>query len=92
MLKIKVENMTSSRGNKIANQFIIRTDEGVFFQSYDTVIAFKPFRTGKIILDENSWDYSTTTGKYRNDFLNESIAITRKKISSKEYKLADLNG
>ena len=41
--KISVENMTSNAGNKIANQFVIWTDEGKYFQSYNSVIAFIPF-------------------------------------------------
>lgn len=45
----------------------------------------------QITLDEHYWDYSATTGKYRNQFLNEGIAETRKKIESGEYVLADLN-
>ena len=46
---------------------------------------------GKIYLDEYYWDYSVTTGKYRNEFLGEGIAETRKKIASGEYILTDLN-
>jgi|TARA_R100000479_G_scaffold54981_1_gene26072 hypothetical protein len=46
---------------------------------------------GKVFLDKNYWDYSTTTGKYRNAFLGENIAETRKKIKSGEYILVDLN-
>ena len=34
--------MTSSQGNKVANQFIITSENGVYFQSYGTVIAFIP--------------------------------------------------
>ena len=86
---MKVENMTSARGNKIANQFII-TDKGEeYFQSYRSIIAKKS--QGKIYLDEYFWDYSRTTGKYRNEFLGEGIADTRKKIASGEYILTDLN-
>ena len=44
-----------------------------------------------IMLDKNYWDYSRTTGKYRNQFLGEDIKTTRKKIKSGEYKLWDLN-
>ena len=36
---VKVKNMTSSNGNKIANQFEIETDDAYYFQSYDSVIA-----------------------------------------------------
>lgn len=90
--KVKVENMCSPRGNKeVPNQFIIRTDEGAYFQSYSSIIAFKPYGEGKTVLDADKWDYSTTTGKYRNQFLGESIEDTRRKIKSGEYVLADLN-
>ena len=48
-------------------------------------------KNGKITLDSYYWDYSVTTGKYRNQFLNEGIAETRKKIKEGIYKLANLN-
>ncbi len=87
----KVRQMTSSRsGNPVANQFVIYTDEGTYFQSYNSVIAFRD-NNRKIILDNYYWDYSRTTSKYRNEFLGEGIADTRAKIESGEYKLADLN-
>jgi len=89
-MKIKVKQMTSSRsGNPVANQFIIYTAEGNYFQSYDSVIVTN--NSGKITLDNNTWDYSPTTGKYRNEFLGEGIAETRAKIESGEYTLANLN-
>ena len=90
---VKVENFTSNhfRSNaNIANQFRITTTEGVYFQSYQSVIAFKPYQ-GKIQLDKSKWDYSTTTGKYRNQFLGENIKETRAKIKSGEYLLTNLN-
>jgi len=86
----KIQNMRSSNGNDVPNQFEIFTDMGKYFQSYSSMIAFKPF-SGKIVLDANKWDYSKTTGIYRNQFLGESIKETRKKIKSGEYILADLN-
>lgn len=87
---IKVENMTSAKGNKIANQFIIETDEGLIFQSYNTVIARKNF-DGTISLDPHNWDYSVTTGKYRNIFLRETKKETERKIKEGVYKLEVLN-
>ena len=86
--------MTSTNGNKVANQFIITDDNGnTFFQSYRSVIVKKPLEVwNKIELDQKYWNYSNTTGKYRNIFLNETIKDTRKKIKSGEYKLTDLNG
>jgi len=89
-MKIKVKQMTSPRSYRpVANQFIIYTIEGEYFQSYDSIIAFN--NNGKITLDNNTWDYSRTTSKYRNEFLGETIAETRAKIESGEYELEDLN-
>ena len=86
---MKVENMTSARGNKVANQFIINSEEGCYFQSYNSIIVKIEGR--EVYLDEYYWDYSVTTGKYRNDFLGEGIPETRAKIKSGEYTLTDLN-
>lgn len=88
---MKIENMTSSRGNKVANQFIIIDDHGnEYFQSYESIICRRS-RIGQIELDPIYWDYSRTTGKYRNDFLGESKSETQKKIDSGEYILTNLN-
>ena len=89
---MKVENMTSSRGNTIANQFeIYDQDNNVsYFQSYQSIIV-KNDAEGQIWLDESKWDYSVTTGKYRNLYLGENKAETLKKIKSGVYKLTDLN-
>jgi hypothetical protein len=88
---MKVQNMTSAKGNDIANQFIITSDDRTStFQSYDSVIAvIRP--NGEIELDEYYWDFSVTTGKYRNQFLNENKAETIRKIDSGLYKLVNLN-
>ena len=86
----KVRQMTSnSSGRPVANQFIIYTSEGTYFQSYQSVIAFRD-NFNKIKLDKYYWEYSPTTGKYRNQFLGEGTADTRAKIDSGEYELVDL--
>ena len=88
---MKVENMTSSTGNKIANQMII-TDNGFeSFQSYETIIARKDNINHIVQLDKEKWDYSKTTSKYRNQFLHETKKETQAKIDSGEYQLVDLN-
>ena len=89
-LNVKVKNVVSSRGNKTPNQFIIETGEGRYFQSYNSVIAFIPFN-GKVKLDSHYWDYSKTTGKYRNIFLGENKTETEKKIKNGIYELVNLN-
>lgn len=90
MKNIRVQNMVSARGNDIPNQFEIFTAEGVYFQSYSSIIAFKPYG-GKVQLDSATWDYSKTTGKYRNMFLRETKAETERKIANGTYELVDLN-
>ncbi len=91
MRKIKVHQMTSPRtGRPVANQFEIYTDKGVYFQSYRSIIAFKP-HNGKTQLDEYYWDFSNTTAKYRREFLGEGVDETRQKIKEGEYKLVNLN-
>ena len=69
---IKVENISNVKGRAVPNQHIIQTDKGIVFQSYSSIIAAKV--GGKVYLDENKWDYSTTTGRYRNVFLREVIS------------------
>ena len=88
--KVKVRNMRNNNNNLVPNQFIISTDEGVYFQSYNSTIVFVD-EESKVFLDQNDWDYSRTTGKYRNIFLGENMSETRKKIKTGEYELVDLN-
>ena len=100
---MKVYNMESSQGNKVPNQFIIEHKGKEYFQSYNSLIAVKEYKPERysypvpeehkinVTLDEYYWDYSRTTGKYRNDFLGEGIEATRKKIKDGIYKLANLN-
>lgn len=88
---MKVSQMQSNKGNYIANQFTIITEQGTFFQSYDSVIAFIPNNLDKIQLDSKYWDYSKTTGKYRNLFLGETKKETEQKIKDGVYILTNLN-
>lgn len=83
----KVYNMTTSGGNEAPNQFILRFEKGVMFQSYDSIIAIN--KGGQIYLGQN-WNYSRTTWKYRNDFLRENTAETRKSLEKWEYKLLNI--
>lgn len=81
--------MTSVRQFHVKNQFIIEDGQKIIFQSYESIIAVK--ERGKVTLDERYWDYSKTTGKYRNLFLGEEKKDTERKIKSGEYKLSNLN-
>jgi len=86
-----VKNIKSNNGNEVANQFHIIDDNGIeYFQSYQSIIAKKD-KLGNVTLDKNYWNFSKTTGKYRNIFLNESKHETEKKINNNTYKLDNLN-
>ena len=82
----KVNNIVSSNGNRIPNQFIINGEGYTLFQSYSSPIALIKDCKTYIFTD---WDYSVTTGKYRNDFLGETKAETLKKLKSGEYVAVD---
>ena len=87
---MKVRNMRSTNGNTVPNQFNCVDDNGnEYFQSYNSVIVKK--ESDKIFLDKQTWNYSVTTSRYRNIFLDESTKETQKKIDSGEYILTDLN-
>lgn len=93
---MRVENMRNNKGNTVKNQFIIihalPGRKIVAFQSYNAIIAQKVYENGlTVYLDTNYWDYSVTTGKYRNIFLNETKKETEKKIAGGEYILTNLN-
>ena len=87
---MKVQNLTSNKGNKIANQFEIIANNGRYFQSYNSIICFID-NDNKVTLDSYYWDYSKTTSKYRNIFLNEDTKTIKEKINKGIYKLANLN-
>ena len=67
---MKVKNMRSVNGNKVANQFIIEDDNKITFQSYNSEIVTIDY-DAKTITVGCDWDYSTTTGKYRNMFMRD---------------------
>jgi len=87
---MNVEQMRSpGSGRPVANQIIIRDDDATYFQSYGSVIV--KITGEKVYLDKDYWDYSTTTGKYRNAFLREKKVDTERKLAQGIYKLANLN-
>jgi len=87
---MKVSNLISKLGNNVANQFEILTDTARFFQSYNSIIA-KVDNDNNITLESHYWDYSKTTSKYRNMFLNMSTNDIKKDIKSGNIKLDNLN-
>ena len=89
---IKVNQLISSRsGREIANQYKIQTPEGVYFQSYESIIAFIRKADGQTLLDSRWWDYSRTTSKYLNIFLGMDSKEVKRRVKLGEFKLINLN-
>lgn len=89
-MSVRVSTFTTPAGNVAAEQYIITTDDYRYFQSYQTIIARIHRMTGEVTLN-TSYNQSKTTGRYRNDFLGEGIAETRRKVEAGVYEVADLN-
>ena len=77
---MQVSNMLSSRGNKVANQFIIEYDRFTAYQSYSTLIAVYDHENDTMYTDEKR--YSVTTSKYLNMFVNEYQPLTISKVAN----------
>jgi hypothetical protein len=88
---MQVTNLTNDNGKPVANQFLIIEGNGSkrTFKSYDSIIAV--IENGRTFLDSEKWDFSATTGKYRNLFLGETKKETERKIKQGEYILINLN-
>lgn len=84
-IEFKVEEFGGVR-----NHFLISLCGNTYFQSYNSIIGMINSK-GRIFLDRATWDYSRTTGKYRNKWLGEGKRETEKKIKSGKYILTDLN-
>ena len=70
----------------VKNQFVLNDNQGnEYLQSYNSIIV-KRDKFNNITLGQN-WDYSNTTGKYRNLYLGETKKETEAKIASGEYKI-----
>jgi hypothetical protein len=86
---MKITNLKSSKGNAVPNQFTIETDNAIYFQSYESIIA--KIENQIIYLDSKFWNYSRTTTTYLNQFLREKKEQTEKKIKDGVYILTNLN-
>ena len=89
---MRVYNMLSPKtGREICNQFVIENGAVTTFQSYASTIA-EIDRHNRTITIHPDWNYSRTTGKYRNEFFNDEgfggLATTeglRKAMKNGEY-------
>ena len=77
---MRVSNMKSANGNKVANQFVIESGNTLTFQSYDSEILNVNVPNRTIVIHPD-WNYSRTTAKYRNIFLADlGIQLSTKDI------------
>lgn len=53
----------------VKNQYVITTDKGVIFQSYNSIIAIIEY--DKLVFIAGNYKVSKTTGKYRNLFFQK---------------------
>ena len=87
MKNLKVKNL-EYKGRQVPNQFLIEyTENGneyQRFQSYDSMII-KWDNNNRIIEGGKNWDYSKTTGKYRN-LLTNSTKKEFEKMLKEEFE------
>lgn len=65
-----VKNMTNTNGRKVPNQFVISDGNKTTFQSYESPIITID-GDNKVIEIGEDWNYSRTTGRYRNKFMED---------------------
>jgi len=79
---MKIENMKSTRGNKVANQFKLYYNNFVAFQSYKTLISIYDVKNDTMYTDKDF--YSTTTSKYKNLFVEEFSPLSIIEVENEE--------
>ena len=70
--RLDVENFTGRTGRPVPNQFIITDGETKAFKSYDSIIVEQRGAGGgydDVIIFGKDYNYSSTTSKYLNRFL-----------------------
>lgn len=89
-LNVSVENMVSSRGNIVPNQFVIKANGYIYFQSYSTVICCINEYNDELTIDSGAYNYSKTTSKYLNMFLHDYFYGVDVKGYMKKHKTNDM--
>lgn len=85
----KANNMKISNLNGVPNQFVLTTDQGTYFQSYQSMIAY--ISKGVIYLDQKYYNYSNTTSKHLYRFLGVDRKEFKANLKAGLYQFADLN-
>lgn len=77
---ISIAQLINDKKNPAANQFVVISEDAIYFQSYSSIIVKKPNNDDKIYLSPD-WDYSHTTLKHLYIFLRD---YTRYSVYSKK--------
>ena len=85
---MKIINLEDN-GVKYVNQFVVHLPSGIYFQSYNDLVAWKK-NDGSIAINPSAWDKSLTTKKHLCTFLGVTKYELNEKIKNGEYILADL--
>lgn len=75
--------------NLATNQTVVFNNDVTIFSSYGTNIV--KIEDGKTFLDEKFYKYSTTTTKWRNNFLGLTSKEVEKNIKDGKFILTNLN-
>lgn len=83
---MRITQLINNRGNAVANQTVVTTDTGTYFQSYNTVVAHS--HQGEVTLSQD-FDCSATTLKHVKIFLgvDHTKKAMHKMIADGTYKL-----
>ena len=99
----KIRNFGPGNNHKlIIEKFACNSMVAYWLQSYDSIIALAIHRVGhgfySLSLDGRTWDYSRTTAKHRNAFMDQftpwagnDTNSTAKRIGSGEIIIENLN-
>lgn len=82
---MKVSNL-----NGVLSQFLIESEEGTYFQSYNSIIALKS--KGVIYLDPDYYKYSKTTSRHLNNFLGVDSKEFKANLKAGLYQFRKMNG
>lgn len=69
-----VKPVMSPQGNFLKNQYVIETENGKFFQSYNDVIAYVPnLPCLPTLVDVKKMEFSISTQKQTENFLGKTL-------------------
>lgn len=92
---VSVEALQTSGCRPNRQQLVVRVaGVGAYFFSYGKPVAVKLFDAApgapKVLIDPRYYTYSSTTGRYRCQFLGELIKETERKLRDGTYESREL--